>query len=937
MRNFSKKLAFVLAAAMVFTAFAPAAKADAAEKEMAMNRATQTLYVNEGVNDKGAETLADGLYGNVQEYDFYVKNKPADYAKEYNFLWESDNEKVATVDQKGLTKAVAVGTATITCTITDKATDDEVAVAEAKVTVKANAADVVITNAEDYDTLPVPEDGVVDLNRAMYDENGTMTTKRGQVVTDYTRWIAEDADGKAVAATVVAIDQATGKFTFAADAPAGDYTLYCQTYQSDKYNQTTAESEKVVVTVVDEKVEFEAEQTTLDTFVIKFSKAVESVAGVEVIQLIETADNKYEFPQVVNTVKLNDAKTEATVTMFSKFVDSYKYTVKVTGLEAEDTFTASAGAPDSMLISGKADEMGYPFVTVGATQKNLYFRLYDVKGIDVTNNYAESSVVYTEKTYSEDAKYSVAGNVLWIANAGDQATIIAEFQSGKYDENGEPIGNVKKEFTFIGKDADKAYVQGVPSASVVVGGNDTKALNVPYGTEGAYLQIKVKVSGVNDPYTINQNNQEIPNIGYITFEETNPNKVAINKTASANPTLYLFNEGIAQVVVNLNTTNADGTIKTTPIYAFGVNVQPARGLASVTVDKPSVTVGTVDGLDEETIKVSTKDQYTGDCPASISVEATNANSKKLVNEDKSLKGITVEGNEIKIDGSVLGDIFAELTNANVANLSYKVKATSNNVTKETSFTVVVKKPVTGSVSYALEATGNVFGNIGRYLTANDGNTNTENAKVLTVSAYEMSNGIKKATQNIAKAPGTLTADDTTEATGLYYVKVTKNGNDITKDVDVEGNAVTIEFSTIEDKTVSVDGVTGSAVKYNLGAGNYVVTLYKCEMQGTKAVLRQVRALTGTATCDVKSYSLVTRVAEEADSAADADLFKCFKFKDINGTDVANTATNYVVNTQGNAGSGYVYVKSVTFYDDLGGQFAGYDVPVGVSVKIKAAE
>ena len=83
MRNFSKKLAFVLAAAMVFTAFAPAAKADAAEKEMAMNRASQTLYVNEGVNDKGAETLPEGLYGNVQEYDFYVKNK------KNGFVWES--------------------------------------------------------------------------------------------------------------------------------------------------------------------------------------------------------------------------------------------------------------------------------------------------------------------------------------------------------------------------------------------------------------------------------------------------------------------------------------------------------------------------------------------------------------------------------------------------------------------------------------------------------------------------------------------------------------------------------------------------------------------------------------------------------------------------------------------------------------------------------
>lgn len=297
----------------------------------------------------------------------------------------------------------------------------------------------------------------------------------------------------------------------------------------------------------------------------------------------------------------------------------------------------------------------------------------------------------------------------------------------------------------------------------------------------------------------------------------------------------------------------------------------------------------------------------------------------------------MNGNKIEIDGSVLGDIFTELANVNVANLSYKVKAVSNGVTKETSFTVVVKKPVTGSVSYALEATGNVFGNIGRYLTSNNDYDNAEAAKVLTVSAYNMSNGIKESTQAIAKAPATLTEADITDTTGKYYVKVTKNGNDITSNVAVSGNAITINFSTVETKTVDVNGVTGSAVKYDLGAGNYVVTLYKCEMQGTKAVLRQVRALTGVATCDVKSYSLVSRVAEEADSAYAADLFKCFKFKDINGNDVSNTATNYVVNTQGDAASGYVYVKSVTFYDNLGGEYAGYDVPVGVSVKIKATE
>ena len=70
MRNFSKKLAFVLAAAMVVTAFAPAAQAKAAD-EMAINggKSAKVLYVNEGLNHKGAETCPEGLQCFLHDQD----------------------------------------------------------------------------------------------------------------------------------------------------------------------------------------------------------------------------------------------------------------------------------------------------------------------------------------------------------------------------------------------------------------------------------------------------------------------------------------------------------------------------------------------------------------------------------------------------------------------------------------------------------------------------------------------------------------------------------------------------------------------------------------------------------------------------------------------------------------------------------------------------
>ena len=110
MRRFSKKLAFALAAAMVLVTAAPAAQAKAAD-DFTLNRTTATLYANEGVNDAGK--VGKDLTGNVQKYDFNLKNKPDDWATAYTYAWSTSNEKVATVTKGGVTTAVGMGKADI--------------------------------------------------------------------------------------------------------------------------------------------------------------------------------------------------------------------------------------------------------------------------------------------------------------------------------------------------------------------------------------------------------------------------------------------------------------------------------------------------------------------------------------------------------------------------------------------------------------------------------------------------------------------------------------------------------------------------------------------------------------------------------------------------------------------------------------------------------
>ena len=170
MKNFFKKLSFVMALALVLTSLAPAGAAKAA-KAMKMNDSNVILYLTENAKDT------------PDEFDFTIKNKPEDWKSTLSFKWESSNEDVAVVGKAGMTQAVGVGTATISCTVTDKETEEVVAAVSAKVTVKANADKIKINNAPESGKVGIGEN-VIDLNRTLY-VDGVATTKRGVVCTNY--------------------------------------------------------------------------------------------------------------------------------------------------------------------------------------------------------------------------------------------------------------------------------------------------------------------------------------------------------------------------------------------------------------------------------------------------------------------------------------------------------------------------------------------------------------------------------------------------------------------------------------------------------------------------------------------------------------------------------------------------------------------------------
>lgn len=885
MRSFSKKLACVVAsAAMVVTMF-PAAKAQAAE-EFALNRTSAILYVNEGADY------------NAQVYDFNFAKKPANYLKDYTFAWATDKAEVATVKAGGIVTAVGVGKAKISCVVTDKATKEVAATVTADVTVKANAKTVFITNADEFDGLVFEAGETIDLNRSMTDENGNVTSKRGKYVTDLTRWVAEPATG-------VEINQSNGQYTFT-DEATGEYELYCETYQSDKHPEATAKSEPVKVTV-NNNVTFDVKQTTTKKFTINFDSVVKTLntADITVTRLFETAAMTYEYPQVVNKVELAKDGKSASVEVFSDFVNGVNYSIKVTGFEPV-IMKASVGTPATMTLSAKNDGTIDPFIVAGK-ESEIFYRLYDANGVDVTSAFNET-VIFNVKEYSTDGSYYVAGNKICFLKDGLTTTVTAEYQ-GRF-ENGVQVGKVSQSFDFISVAEAKAVFGGVASATVTDWKNPT--LEIPFD-DFASLKIKVQDSAKNVYDVVNgvlfdKDGKAVDTFGTVSFDDVTPNVAALNKDTME---VVKFKQGTATFVVNLV---KDG--KHTPVGSVSVVIKPSRALSTVAVDKSVVTVGTVEGYDKESFKLILKDQYGADCKlTAYEVKGANALAdgvKSGISVDTASKTVTIKGSEMQSALDIKNDKGEVTGQASAVQLTYTIKV---NKSKDVSFSVLVKRQGDNPNANYVVLENSAFGDIAR----KTGEAADMAAKSVTVTAFVMSNGIKIDELEVSKY------DENKISNNQYYFKVTKNGADVTASdlITVSGGSVTINFSDVKTN----DAVSGSVVTYNeLGAGNYVVALYKGMDTGSKVVPVQQQYVAGVATLNPGSYTLVSRISETYDK----DILKCFSFKNTKGEDVKEGALYTVKATKASA---YTYVESVTFYDKVATDvYAEYTVNIGVSLK-----
>lgn len=920
MRRFSKKLAFALAAAMVLVTAAPAAQAKAAD-DFTLNRTAATLYVNKGVNDAGK---VEGLAGNVQEYNFNLKNKPADW-QDYGYKWSSDNEKVATVVAGGVTTAVGVGKATISCVVTDKATGNVVDTLKATVTVKANAKEVLISNAAAVDGKVVTlDDPMVDLNRTMVDEKGYKTSTRGKYVTDLTKWVAEPAAG-------VEINQTNGQFTFTEDAVAGEYKLYCYTYQSDKYAAQTAKSEAVVVEFVKESA-FEVKQDTAKKFTVKFDAPVKALttADVTVTRLLELgADNVYEYPVVVKSATLAKDGMSAAVEMFADLGDANKYVVNVKGYEATE-FTSSFGKPVSMTIVAKDANPAYVLTTGKAAELKCNF--FDANGVDVTTG--KENVVFRLETRSTDGSYYLAGKNLTIKKEM-VVTVIADFQG--WIENGKRVGQFDESQEFAAVNAPTAAFAGVID----------KTVNGKWGGDASLVMRKsakptlsveiLKTNGITD-----EKFKPACGVAFadgtakVTYTAITPDVAVISTTG----VITAFKTGVASFYVNLSTLSNGKWSDATPIAVINVVVEDDAAFSYIAMDgNAAITIGTKAPFNTGDVVVAAFDTYnqkwtmaaddvTVKCVSDGFAEGAFASAITKSVADGKVK-ITVDAIKAK---AALGDLAPKAGEVAV------VYFTANYKNQSAEFSVMIQEP-SGEGNYVqIEADKDTVD----ALVVNENNKKA--AQTVTFKVFEMNNGVKVDELLFGAYPAD--GKGTSVDSNAYVYKVTKDGQDFKGAVAVSGNAVTVTLSGT--KAVSNSALQASVVSYdNAGAGTYEFALYKCYGEGDDRVLVQelssvVSVSVGDAGAYVEAGDLVSNSVKltgnyEADAA---ELLKCFTINDRKGNNVLKKDATplyakYFVNYEAPANTGYVKVTDITFYEEVStGVYVPYVVTLNQILEVK---
>lgn len=768
MKNFFKKLAFVLALAMVVTAVAPAASASAA-KAPVLNTTSKKLYLEKDV--------ATGKYTNT--FTLKVWNKG-----DYRVTFTSKNPEVATVSKwYGTVKAVAPGEATIVATVSNKSTGKVVKTLTSKVWVKRNAVEVGVSTASAAkldNALNVGDK--VKLNVFRKDLNGKTAWQQADktIVTDYTVWTSSNTSVATVDkwGTVTAVAPGTAKITV-------------RTAQTEAPAVATANVVELNVTVKSNGIT-NIKQTTSNTIEVTFGSEMDTVVNKDTL-VITPASSTYQTP-IVKSVKFDETKTVATVETFNNFEDGVVYSLSVKdNADITGEFKASVGKVASIEVTGPSS------VVITNDAAKIEYVLKDANGVEVKAG--DNARVEFEIIEGDQNGYLV-GDTVSVFEAGKKIVIKATYYTGEFTTEGTEIALTSNSFVVTGVSKTDATL--VKTQATLTSKN--------------YADIDWKNFTANNKLALGDNNYKIElnvtdsnKVEYttktdakaFTFESLDSSKVEVDVDGN----LYPIAVGTAYVKVTVTNIEKSFLVK--------VEVGAKRVATTFTLDKYTGTASKAVGVNDDVVFTATvKDQY------GVEMDVTFDITKNTNTSDEGAGKLAQVGttNKIKFspEGLTKGTYSYKVTVGNISrNVSVTVREPGKEVAKKfvvsnNSVDLAVNKDSAKGTNvtfdlYAVDANGV---KVAKLNAGTDYKIEIVNPKQDTVTANVENNGY---VLPVVVSGSTITQNTELKEKGTYVVTVkdlTDNNKIITKSSFVVTNTQVLPVVNQENTTLTVsEGTT----------------------------------------------------------------------------------------------------------------------------------
>ena len=380
MKNFSKKLSFVMATAMVVTSLYAPQGAEAATKNKIVEKNSKSAVKRKNIY----------IGGQVVDFDAVVKGK---VVKDSEGTWKSSDSKIASVDKNGKVKARKNGRVTIS--FKTKATKKTKSVT-VKMTIDARTRASKMTLTPSAVVVKEGEKSTVGVN---YEISKKIKAAGGKATTY--KLFVESSDEKVAKAYVEGNNKIVVEGVAKSATPVSITVYSAQVYKLENAKKVKYKLTEKFDVKVNSKLE--AKQTGANKITVMGSDFVAS-KGAFVIK-----NSSGAVLPIKDEIKINEAKTEAILEGTTTQIPAGKYTLTYNNGDTVEFEVVKAVVKRIEIVPSNTAIM------VSTTEAVAYYKVYNQFDEDVTKNPLSANI---RVSGSDNATMGLRGEIKFSNSVG---------------------------------------------------------------------------------------------------------------------------------------------------------------------------------------------------------------------------------------------------------------------------------------------------------------------------------------------------------------------------------------------------------------------------------------------------------------------------------------------------------------------------------------